>query len=137
MATAETPGTARRHDEAQAAKKIMRITFRKQTLDLAIGNLPFRIKNRVRKQCDGIPLSSYWNGEASIDGDSFMVLWWVARLMNGENALTLQAVIEEFEDLGDELTPDDLDIEMIDPDDPSRTDDELDEFGGLDDNPES
>lgn len=120
MATAPTPGIARRQDAVDAAKKVMRITIRDTTLDVAIGNLPFKVKNRVRKQCDGLPLSAYWGGEAVIDEDSLKVLWWVARIMNGENALTLDAVIDTWPaDLG----PDDIDVELVDPDDEDQDDD--------------
>lgn len=131
MASAPTPGVSRRAEAIDAAKQIMRITIRGETRDVAIGNLPMRIKNRVRKQCDGLPLSAFWAGEAVIDEDSLKVLWWVARMVNGENALTLQAVDDEwFVGLG----ADDIDVRLLGDEDEQRTDDETNDPG--DDDPE-
>jgi hypothetical protein len=114
MAKAPTPGVSRRAEAVDAAKQITRITVKGETLDVAIGNLPMTIKNRVRKQCDGLPLSAFWSSSSSIDEDSLIVLWWVARMVNGENALTLQAVEESWPD---DLTADDLAMEVVNVDD--------------------
>lgn len=111
MAKAPRPGVSKRADEIDAAKTITRIRLRDDTWDVALGNLPMRVKNRVRKQCDGLPITAFWGSPEVIDEDSFKVLVWVARVTNGEDSLTLQEVDESWPD---DLTVDDIGMAPLD-----------------------
>lgn len=113
MATAPRPGASRRADEVRDAKRVTRITIKGESHDVALNNLPMRIRNRVRKQCDGLPLSAYFQSDAVIDDDSLKVLWWVARMADGEDSLTLQTVDDNW---WPDLTLDDVSMEIIDAD---------------------
>ena len=65
-------------------------------------NLPMRERIICRK-ATGLPLTAFWASEEQIDLDSIVVLWWMARRMNGEATLTFDQAIADW--------PDDLDIE--------------------------
>lgn len=105
MATAPTPGVGRRSQETKTNKAILQITLKGETKLIAPNNLPFAVNVKIRKACGGMPLLAFWNGETAIGEDSLQVLWWAARLVNGEPNLTLDTCLEEW--------PEDLSAEEI------------------------
>lgn len=111
-ARAPRPGANRRTEQTAADQVILTLTIKREiqvgqgrTLPeshtLAVNNLPMRERLICRK-ATGIPFGEFW-GEGKIDLDSVVVLWWLARRMNGEAALTFDLAAEQW--------PDDLDIE--------------------------
>lgn len=128
MAQAPRPGVGKRADAAAQAQKVMTITVKRpihhegrqvdETHTVAPGNLPMRERIICRK-ATGLPLSAFW-AEDRIDVDSLVVLWWLARRMNGEATLTFDAAADEWPtdlDVENELeiTVDDPDAEADDP----------------------
>jgi len=111
-AKAPKPGQ-RRHDEAQAASVLtMNVTVKGETLSFCPNALPFRVQVAVRKASGGLPWTSFWNGENAVGEDSLMVMWYVARLVNGEN-VTMDMVQADWWALSDG----DFDFTITEPDD--------------------
>lgn len=121
MATAPRPGVGARNDAVTAAQTVMTITIKRpifhdgrpvaETHTIAPGNLPMRERLICRK-ATGLPLSAFW-AEDRIDLDSLVVLWWLARRLNGEATLTFdQAAADWPNDLDPET---DLDISIDTP----------------------
>lgn len=124
MAQAPRPGVSARADELEAAQQVITITIKRpittadgrlvdESHTLAINNIPIRERVICRK-ATGLPMAAYWSGEDRIDLDSVVVLWWIARRMNGEATLTWDQACEQFPlDLG----IDEIDMDMSGPDD--------------------
>jgi pyruvate formate-lyase activating enzyme-like uncharacterized protein len=99
-AKAPKPGQ-RAHDEAAAASVLtMNVEVKGQTLHFCPNALPFRVQVAVRKASGGLPWTAFWNGESAVGEDSLMVMWFVARLANGER-VTMEQVEREWLALGD------------------------------------
>lgn len=112
QAKAPKPGQ-RRQDEAQAASVLtMNVTVKGDTLSFCPNALPFKVQTAVRKASGGLPWTAFWNGENAVGEDSLMVMWYVARLVNGEN-VTMDKVEREWFALGDG----DFDFTITEPDD--------------------
>lgn len=116
MAQAPRPGVSARADDVAAAQQVITLTIHRpihtadgrlvdETHRLAINNIPIRERVICRK-ATGLPLAAYWSGEDRIDLDSVVVLWWIARRMNGEATLTFDQAADQF--------PLDLGIDEID-----------------------
>lgn len=124
MAKAPRPGASDRADELETAQQVITITIKRPihtadgrlvdpTHTLAINNIPIRERVICRK-ATGLPMAAYWSGEDRIDLDSVVVLWWLARRMNGEITLTWDQACEQFPlDLG----LDEIEMEIDAPDD--------------------
>lgn len=111
MAQAPTPGVGRRLEQAETAKTMLRLTLKGQTWTLTPGTLSFAERSTIRRATGGIPFETYWDGQAAIGIDSFVVLWWVMRRAGGEPKLTLDKVEAEFSEL--DLGEDDLKLEQV------------------------
>lgn len=99
MASAPTPGgpgTTSDSEAVEAAQKILHMTIQGRTLSLAPENVPFHIKSRIRKGTGGLPLEAYWKGETALELDSLQVMWWAARMVNGELTVTIDQVLAEW-----------------------------------------
>ncbi len=119
MAKAPTPGVSKRADELEAAQQVITITIKRPihtadgrlvdpTHTLGINNIPIRERVICRK-ATGLPMAAYWSGEDRIDLDSVVVLWWMARRLNGEFTLTWEQACDQFPlDLG----VDEIEMEM-------------------------
>lgn len=123
MAKAPRPGVSTRADELEAAQTVMTLVVKRPITTesgrliperhaIAINNVPMRERIICRK-ATGLPLAAFW-AEDRIDVDSIMVLWWMARRLNGEAALTFDQAAEQWPM---DLSEDDLDIELDEPDD--------------------
>ena len=110
MAKAPRPGASARAEKVTEGQKVWTMTLRGETLSCAFNNLPFEERALVRKSTGGLPISAY-TGSMRIDEDSYQLLWWVARRMNGEKTLSLQNVLDEWPD---DLTGDDVSVELDD-----------------------
>lgn len=132
MARAPRPGVSRREEERDESQQMVTITIKRdlvtgkdkriipQSYDIAIGNVPMRERIICRK-ATGLPLTAFW-AEDRIDIDSVMVLWWMARRLNGEATLTFdQAAADWPEDLDLES---ELDLEMDDGEDSEDAEDD-------------
>lgn len=112
MATAPRPGVSKRAEELAESQQLITIEIRRDLTHqgrpiervhrIGIANLPMRERIICRK-ATGLPLTAFWASEEQIDLDSIVVLWWMARRMNGEATLTFDQAIADW--------PDDLDIE--------------------------
>jgi len=123
-AKAPKPGAGKRiaaHAEAQTE---MVIRLKDDTYRFTPSNIPFAIRAKVRKSTGGLPFAAYWNGEQAIDVDSLMVCVWVARMMGGEDTLTMDEVEADWPA---DISGDDLDVEIIEPGD--DTDEDADPNG--------
>jgi hypothetical protein len=129
MANAARPGVGKRAEAAKAARRVLRVSVRGESRLIAPNNVPFPIAVRIRKACGGLPLSAFWNGEATVDEDSLKVLWWAARMVSGEHGLSLDTVLEEWPE---DLAADDLEVKVVGEDGEDVTD--VQEIG---DSPES
>ena len=123
MAKAPTPGVSKRADDIEAAQQIITITIKRpiatadgRTVDpthtLAINNIPIRERVICRK-ATGLPMAAYWSGEDRIDLDSVVVLWWMARRLNGEVTLTWDQACDQFPL---DLSLDEIEMEANEPD---------------------
>lgn len=123
MAKAPRPGVSKREDELEAAQQVMTLTIKRpivndkgrtipETHRIAINNIPMRERIICRK-ATGLPLAAFWS-EDRIDLDSIMVLWWMARRLEGEAALTFDQAAGQWPM---DLEEGDLDIELGEPDD--------------------
>lgn len=112
MATAPTPGVSTRTNATEAAQALITLTIDRplttgkgrpiaNTHTIAINNIPMKERFICRK-ATGFPISAFWS-EDHIDIDSLVVLWWMARRLNGEASLTIAQAEEEW--------PFDLDFE--------------------------
>jgi len=113
MATAPKPGAGRRAAQRKAAQRVLRITVCGDTRTLAPDNIPFGEQIAVRKACGGLPFSAFWGGGSTVAEDSLQIMWWLARRANGEPALQLQTVLDEWPEV---LNPDDFNVELDEPD---------------------
>jgi len=121
MAKAPRPGVSTRNDQQEADQTVMTITLRRpifmgdrqvaESHTIAPGNVPMRERIICRK-ATGLPLAAFWS-EDRIDVDSLMVLWWLARRLNGEATLTFDQAAEQWP--GD-LAADEIDVAMGEPD---------------------
>lgn len=114
-AKAPTPGVGKRKEASAASKTILRITIRDETHAFPT-ELDFDMRAKVRKQTGGIPFESYWDGEVSFGLDSLQVMWWIARMIDGDakdRNLLLRTVLETWPA---DLTEDDISVEEITPD---------------------
>src|SRR4029077_11580327 len=132
MAKAPTPGVGDREAVVSDAQQVMQITLfgrrvsdpdapprSGELLELAPNLIPFDVRQQVRKQT-GFPFSTFWS-DNQIDVDSVQVLWWVARMMNGEPRLKFRKVLGQWPSNVTE------DVFVLDVDDGTETpdDDEL------------
>jgi hypothetical protein len=121
MAQAPRPGVSTREDQLEADQTVMTIRINRpifhgdrqvaESHTIAPGNVPMRERIICRK-ATGLPLAAFW-AEDLIDIDSLMVLWWLARRLNGEATLTFDQAAEQWP--GD-LSADELDVTMGEPD---------------------
>lgn len=121
MATAPRPGVSGRATQQTADQTVMTITIKRpiyhdqrlvaDTHTIAPGNLPMRERVICRK-ATGLPLAAFW-AEDRIDVDSLMVLWWLARRMNGESTLTFDQAADQWPT---DLDGDEIDVTTNDPD---------------------
>lgn len=123
MAKAPRPGVSKREDELEAAQQVMTLTIKRPIVNdkgrvipeshrIAINNIPMRERIICRK-ATGLPLAAFWS-EDRIDLDSIMVLWWMARRLEGEAALTFDQAADQWPM---DLDEGELDIELGEPDD--------------------
>lgn len=130
MAKAPRPGVSTREAELDEAQQIMQLKVLRpivtksgrtipETHSIGINNIPMRERIICRK-ATGLPLAAFWS-EDRIDVDSIMVLWWMARRLNGEAALTFDQAAEDWPL---DLTEDELDIELGEPTDEDGDDPE-------------
>ena len=128
MAKAPRPGVSKREGELTEAQQIMNLKVLRpiatssgriipESHSIGINNIPMRERIICRK-ATGLPLAAFWS-EDRIDIDSIMVLWWMARRLNGEAALTFEQAAEDWPL---DLSEDELDIDLGDPDDPTDQD---------------
>ena len=128
MATAPRPGVSKRAEELAESQQLITIEIRRDLTHqgrpiervhrIGIANLPMRERIICRK-ATGLPITAFWASEEQIDLDSIVVLWWMARRMNGEATLTFDQAAEDW--------PDDLDIEselIINAGEPDAEDDD-------------
>lgn len=132
MAKAPTPGVSRREEELDQAQQLVIVTIKRdvftgkekrlipQSHTIGIGNVPMRERLICRKTT-GLPLTAFW-AEDRIDIDSVMVLWWMARRLNGEATLTFDQAAADWPD-GLDLE-NELDIVMDDGEDDGSEDDD-------------
>ena len=111
MATAPTPGAGRR---AEVAKRILRISDGKRTLDLQWANLGPREDRLVRKEA-GFSLPQLMEAD-SFDSFALAVIWWITRVRAGEDDLSFDDVLtgyptyEHFAEFTvEQITPDEVD----------------------------
>lgn len=107
---------ARPRSKAQEAKRF-RITVKGRTLELP-ANLTLNEKMTVRL-ATGIPFDQFLVSETRIGEDTVAVLWWLARRANGEPNLAWSTFAGEWET----ISPDELDVDIIDDDDDEGADD--------------
>lgn len=130
MAKAPRPGVGARKEAERTAQKVMTITIHREVVTakgrvvpeshtLAPGNIPMREQIICRK-ATGLPFSAFWS-ENAIGLDSVVVLWWMARRLNGEATLTFERAAEEFPL---DLEPHEVDVSV---DDGAEEGDELGE----------
>jgi hypothetical protein len=129
MATAPRPGASKRAEAAKAARRVLKIRVGDESRLIAPNNVPFPIAMRIRKACAGLPLSAFWNGEATVDEDSLKVLWWAARMVSGEHGLSLDTVLGEWPE---DLTADDLEVAVV-----GENGEDIADVEEIGDNPES
>ena len=111
-AKAPKPGQ-RAHDEALAASVLtIHVEVKGERLAFCPNAVPFNVLAAVRKATGGLPWKTYWDGENAVDEDSLMLMWFVARLVNGER-VTMPQVEREW----NALAPGDFDFTITDPDD--------------------
>ena len=115
MAKAPRPGKVR---EQEAATKRFRISVKGRTLELP-AVLTLHEKMTVRL-ATGIPFDQFLVSETRIGEDTVAVLWWLARRANGEPNLAWSTFAGEWE----QISPDDLDVDLVDDDDPEGDDPE-------------
>jgi hypothetical protein len=89
-----TPGVSRR---AQAASEVLRISDGTRVIDLQTANLGPREDRLVRKEA-GFTLPQLTDSD-SFDGYSLCVLWWIARVREGED-VTLDDILDEYPTYG-------------------------------------
>ena len=100
MASAPTPGVARRAQATEAAATTLKITLKGETRILVAGNITFADRLKLRQATGGMSFESFWSGEQAIGLDSVMVIWWLAALQAGQD-ITLEASNATFPtDLG-------------------------------------
>lgn len=121
MAKAPRPGVSARKEQQDAESQVMTITITRpifhgarqveQSHTIAPGNVPMRERIICRK-ATGLPLAAFWV-EDRIDVDSLMVLWWLARRLNGEATLTFDQAAEQWPT---DLDADEIDVTVAEPD---------------------
>ena len=90
-----------------------------ETHTLAANLLPVQERIACRK-ATGLPLEAFTEGEAAMGMDSIVVLWWLARRMNGEALLPFAQAAKQWPN---DLSVDEIEVEVGDPD-PEATDPE-------------
>jgi hypothetical protein len=114
MATAPKPGARRKTQEAAA---VVRLTLKGETLEMP---RQITIEERFAVQAaTKYPLEFWWSDEDRISDTSLCVLWWLARRHNGEPRLAWKQHLAEWPD---DLSPDDVALEVVE-DDEEPTDD--------------
>lgn len=133
MAKAPRPTHSKEQAELEASQSIVTITINRdlhskgrpipQVHRIGILNVPMRERIICRK-ATGLPFSAFW-AEDRIDIDSLMVLWWIARRLQGDVTLTFDQAAEEWPENLDveneielEMSSPDEDDDESDPDDP-------------------
>lgn len=111
MGLAPRPGVSTRQEAADRARRTITLTMRGESHTFAPGNVPMHHRLILRRTT-GFPLESFLDDER-IGMDSYMVLWWLARRLDGEPNLRLAEVEEDWPD---DLGPDDLAAFVSDPD---------------------
>lgn len=115
MAKAPTPGIGKRKANNEAAKTVMRVRLKDESWLFNPTNLPFSVEKKVRKACDGRPFFWYMD-EANFGGDTFRLMVWVARMVNGEPDLTIDDVDKQWP--ADFDLEDDFDVDEVPVDSP-------------------
>ena len=120
MAAAPRPGVAKREAQTEADQQVMTLTIKRpifhgdrqvdESHTIALGLLPMRERIICRK-ATGLPFSAFW-AEDRIDLDSLVVLWWLARRMNGEATLTFDQAADQFPT---DLSADEIDVQVGEP----------------------
>lgn len=108
MAKAPAPGSfdAPTPDKPAKPTRRYRLSFGGTTLEMP-ASMTFHERAAVR-EATGLTLNDYLRKP---DEDSFQVLWWLARRYNGEPRLRLTAVTDSWPE---DLSPDDVGLEMLD-----------------------
>ena len=110
MATAPTPGAARRSKEQS---RVLRMTIHGKTLEFQPSAITLAERFNIRNATT-LPFEAFFGGEEGrlFGSDSIAVLWWLARRHNGEPALSWQEFASGWTD------DPDFDVEAIEDDDP-------------------
>jgi hypothetical protein len=111
-AKAPRPGVGTRQQASADASKVMTITIRGESLDLAVGLLPISERLQVRK-ATGLPFEDFVGGDNKIGLDSVLVLWWLARRANDEPNLSWAEAVDQFPT---DLTEGDVTVDVDEPD---------------------
>lgn len=117
MAKAPIPGAGKRKQEAEEAKKVVRLRIRDEERSLAVSNVTLKDRLLVRK-ATGLPFEAFF-GEVEFGLDSLQVIWWLAGRAEGDAFLTLKKVEEEWPD---DLDEGDIDLVEITPDEKDASD---------------
>lgn len=90
------PGTTRDNEAVESAQRVLTVSLRGESFSFSPDNIPFGVRSRIRRGTGGLPFMAYWNGETSFDVDTLQVMWWTARMVNGDLGLTIEQVVSEW-----------------------------------------
>jgi hypothetical protein len=93
MATAPTPGVGKRKAQAAEAVKLLKMVYDGIELPLAWQNLSMKDKRDCKVQT-GATLERWLDDIGDV---TFVVLWWLARRVNGEPHLSYLVCENEFD----------------------------------------
>lgn len=93
---------------ADNQQRTLTMTVKGTEYRLALDNIPVQTKFLVR-QSTGFPYESFVDRGGE---DSMVVMWWLARYLDGETKLTLAKALDDWSVL--ELGADDVEVEIDD-----------------------